>query len=80
MKLSEMIELLQDLANQVDDQDPEVIVQYQPNYPMKVRVVNLRLSPPSESGKVEAWIATHGSNDYGDRLAWQEGNGDEEDF
>lgn len=46
MTLSELIDQLTSLAEEAGDTDPEVIVAYQPNYPLETHIAELALLDP----------------------------------
>jgi hypothetical protein len=76
MRLSQLIEFLQDMQEQVDDQDidcdPEIVVHQQPNYPMAGRLENVRFA--MADGKVQVWLASGDTYEYGSKSAWEEGD------
>ena len=67
MYLSELLGILQDLKDQNgEDYDPEIEVHFQPNYPLKGELRNVR----ELDGKL-AFAISDGTQ-YGSREAWEE--------
>ncbi|MBO6180628.1 hypothetical protein J6O86_02965 [bacterium] len=67
MYLSELLEIAEDLRNQYgEDYDPEIEVHFQPNYPLKGTLENVR----ELDGKL-AFAAGDGYN-YGSKEAWEQ--------
>jgi len=65
MKLSELENIIEDLKCEFgDDYNPEIEVHFQPNYPLKGRLLNVR----ELNGKL-AFAAGDGT-EYGDSEAW----------
>ena len=64
--------LVDELQNCIDDAEaqdnnyPDVYVHYQPNYPLKAKIVNVKLM---DDGTIA--IALAGNDEYGDREAWE---------
>ena len=67
MYLSELESIIEDLKNQYgEDYNPQIEIHFQPNYPLKGRLENVR----ELNGKL-AFAAGDGT-EYGDREAWEE--------
>lgn len=69
MTLSELINQLTELQQEFPDEDPEVVVAYQPNWPMETQITNVVAVDPEEQ-----WIAEFGvTPDDGDpdKEAWE---------
>ena len=67
MNLSELESIIEDLKNDYgEDYDPVIEIHFQPNYPLKGKLVNVR----ELDGKL-AFAAGDGTA-YGDREAWEE--------
>lgn len=70
MRLDDLIQQLQDLQEEVEYNEinyVDVFVHYQPNWPLKARITNIRLM---DDGTVA--IAVNDTGEYGDREAWIE--------
>ncbi len=82
MKLSELIDRLQQHAQAAGDHDPEVRIAYQPNYPLAADVDAVTAISGEDEGKRPdrtIWLAAASSvgydeNPYAPRQAW---DGDE---
>jgi hypothetical protein len=86
MRLSELIEMLQDLATQCDavNLDPNVEIHYQQNYPLRGRLCNVRAMVEEQNGdnpRVTVALAEGGhpyDKPYGSREAWEDAEDDVE--
>lgn len=69
MLLDDLIEQLQELQEEAKDNEinyVEVFVHYQPNWPLKARIVNIRLMDDDTLA-----IAVNDTGEYGDKEAWE---------
>ena len=69
MRLDDLIQQLQDLQEEAEDNElkyVDVFVHYQPNWPLKARITNIRLM---DDGTLA--IAVSGTSEYGDKEAWE---------
>lgn len=77
MTLSEMIDHLTMLRDELGDRDPEVRIAYQPSWPLRANVANI--APIEMDDEDEdptfVWIAAseapYGENPYAPRKAWE---------
>lgn len=76
MKLSQLIEDLQDLLD--DHGDLDVAVAHQPTYPLAARPSNVTVA--NLNGRRTAFVACAESLDYAPREAWDEYDPDAESF
>lgn len=70
MLLDDLIRQLQDLQEEAEDNEinyVDVFVHYQPNWPLKAEITNIRLM---DDGTVA--IAINGGYEYGDKEAWEQ--------
>ncbi len=68
MYLSELESIIEDLKNQYgEDFNPQIEIHFQPNYPLKGRLENVR----ELDGKLA--FATGNGTEYGNSEAWDEG-------
>ena len=82
MKLSELIELLNDQAQAAGDADPEVRIAYQPNYPLAANVAAVTAIVGEENrgrNDLTIWLAassgvgSYSENPYAPQQAWDGG-------
>ena len=69
MFLDDLIQQLQDLQEEAEDKDincVDVFVHYQPNWPLKARITNIKLM---DDGTLA--IAVNDTGECGDREAWE---------
>lgn len=69
MLLDDLIQQLQDLQEEAEDNEinyVDVFVHYQPNWPLKARITNIRLM---DDGTLA--IAIGPGTEYGDKEAWE---------
>lgn len=69
MRLEDLIQQLQDLQEEAEDNEincVDVFVHYQPNWPLKARITNIRLM---DDGTLA--IAVNDTGEYGDKEAWE---------
>ena len=68
MLLDDLIRQLQDLQEEAEVNEinyVDVFVHYQPNWPLKARITNIRLMDGTLA------IAVNDTGEYGDREAWE---------
>lgn len=70
MTLSELIQELQDLADQHDEDDPEVIVAYQPSWPMEVAITKIAPIDPLADFEEEYGTEPDPHDDPQDHYQW----------
>lgn len=69
MTLNELIEELQAIQEEAEDNElnyANVFVHYQPNWPLKARITNIRLM---DDGTLA--IAVSDTSEYGNKEAWE---------
>ena len=69
MTLNELIEELQAIQEEAEDNELNYVndfVHYQPNWPLKARITNIRLM---DDGTLA--IAVNDTGEYGDKEAWE---------
>lgn len=69
MFLDDLIQQLQDLQEEAEDKDincVDVFVHYQPNWPLKARITNIKLM---DDGTLA--IAVNDAGEYGNKEAWE---------
>ena len=69
MLLDDLIQQLQDLQEEAEDNEinyVDVFVHYQPNWPLKARITNVKLM---DDGTVA--IAVRDTGEYGSKGAWK---------
>lgn len=69
MTLNELIEELQAIQEEAEDNElnyVNVFVHYQPNWPLKARITNIRLM---DDGTLA--LAVNDTGEYGDKEAWE---------
>ena len=69
MRLDDLIQQLQDLQEEAEDNEVnyvDVFVHYQPNWPLKARITNIRFM---DDGTLA--IAVNDTGEYGNREAWE---------
>ena len=69
MRLEDLIQQLQDLQEEAEDNEinyVDVFVHYQPNWPLKARITNVRLM---DDGTLA--IAVSDTGEYGNSEAWE---------
>lgn len=69
MRLDDLIQQLQDLQEEAEDNEinyVDVVVHFQPHYPLKTDIVNIKLM---DDGTLA--IALGDATEYGDSEAWE---------
>lgn len=69
MRLDDLIQQLQDLQEEAEDNEinyVDVFVHYQPNWPLKARITNIRLMDDDTLA-----IAVNDTGEYGSKKAWK---------
>ena len=69
MRLDDLIQQLQDLQEEAEDNEinyVDVFVHYQPNWPLKARITNIRFMDDDTLA-----IAVNDTGEYDDKEAWE---------